>query len=94
MEQDLALLLAARREQEENAAEEGRISNADKRFALVERRTLFAVKLAVTLIALIALLFFALTDSSPAAIFLSGGGTISGMISLLFGRGPKDGAPH
>lgn len=84
IERDLALTIRAKREQEENVVEEGRVKNARSRFELTRDQILFGLKLAVTMFCMIALAVFAFTNAEPVKLLLSGGGTVAGIISLLF----------
>jgi hypothetical protein len=86
MERNLALKVEAEREQEQNAAEAGRIANAAERFALVQRQVVFCLSLLVTVVSLIALSIFAFTNPEPAKVLLSGAATVGGILSLLFRR--------
>lgn len=81
---DLALTIRARRKQEENVVEEGRIRNARSRFELTRDQVIFGLKLAVTMFCMIALAVFALTSPEPVKLLVSGGGTVVGIVSLLF----------
>jgi hypothetical protein len=86
IERNLALKVEAEREQEQNAAEAGRIANAAERFALVQRQIVFCFSLLITAVSLIALLIFAVTNPEPAAVLLSGAGSVGGIVVLLFRR--------
>jgi hypothetical protein len=83
IEKNVALSIEAKREQEENAAEAGRIDNAGKSFALFRRRILFGFEIVFTLLCLIGLAYFGATDPKSAITLLSGGGSVAGTISLL-----------
>jgi hypothetical protein len=83
IEQNVALSIEAKREQEQNAAEAGRIENAVRHFALFQRRVLFGFEIAFTLLCLIALAYFGATEPRSFAVLLSGSGSIAGTISLL-----------
>lgn len=83
IERDLALTVRAHREQEENVAERGRIDNARGRFLLTRDRIVFGAKLAVTLISTGALVAATVAEMAPAAVVVSCGGAIGGIISLL-----------
>lgn len=85
IERDLARTVRARRKQEENLAEEGRVRNARSRFELARDQIVFGLRLAVTLFCIVALAVFALTNPQPIKLLLTGGGTIVGIVSLLFG---------
>lgn len=84
VERDLALTIKARRRQEENVVEEGRVKNARSRFELTRDQIIFGLKLAVTMFCMIALAVFALTSPEPVKLLVSGGGTVVGIVSLLF----------
>lgn len=87
IEQNLALSVEAQREQEQNAAEAGRIANADRRFELIQKQIVFGVELAIAAVSIVVLLLFAFTNPEPAALLLSGAGSIGGIGALLFRRG-------
>jgi hypothetical protein len=80
------MILRARREQEENLAEAGRISNDRSRFELAGDQIVFGLKLLLTVFFLVALVVSVATGMEAAAVVVSCGGTIGGVISLLFGR--------
>lgn len=80
------LIVRARRLQEENVVEEGRINNARRRFELLRDEILFGVKLFATVFCAAALLLSSLLGPAPVAIFLSSSGTIAGIVSLVFSR--------
>lgn len=91
IERDLALTVKAKREQEENVAEEGRVKNARSRFELTRDQIVFGIKLAVTMLFMIGLVVFALTNPEPVKLLVSGGGMVIGIVSLLF-RSSSDGS--
>lgn len=64
--------------------EEGRVKNARSRFELTRDQIIFGLKLAVTMFCMIALAVFALTSPEPVKLLVSGGGTVVGIVSLLF----------
>jgi len=88
VERSVALRLEAKLEQEQNAAEAGRIENASRRFALFRRRIVFGFELLVTLLCLVALVLCAATDPRSGGALISGTGALAGLVSLLrSGRG-------
>jgi hypothetical protein len=94
IEQDLALTIRAKREQEENVAEAGRVKNSRSRFELTRDQIVFGIKLAVTLLCMVALIVFAFTGAEAVKLVLSGGGMVAGIISLLFGAQPRSSTPE
>jgi hypothetical protein len=83
LEQNLALSAEARRQQEQNEAEAGRLANEAERFTLFERRVVFGVEIAITAACLCALPYFLATDPESTGAALSGAGAIGGLVSLL-----------
>lgn len=92
IERDLALTVKAKRKQEENIVEAGRVKNARSRFELTRDQIVFGLKLTVTMFCMIALAVFAFTNAEPVKLLLSGGGTVTGVISLLFRPAPATGS--
>lgn len=83
IDQNLALFFDAKRRQEQNAAEAGRIENDSAQFTLFQRRVLFAFEIAITVICLIALVYFGATNPESILTLVSGGGSLAGIASLL-----------
>jgi len=88
IERDLALTVKAKREQEENVVEEGRVNNARRRFELTRDQVVFGFKLVVTMLFMIALVVSALTHPEPIKLLFTGVGTVAGVVSLLFRPAP------
>jgi hypothetical protein len=83
IEQNTALSVEAKRQQEQNAAEAGRLENADTRFALLQRQVLFVFEIALAILCLVGLGYFGATEPESAAALLTGGGSIASITSLL-----------
>jgi hypothetical protein len=79
----MALRVEAKRQQEQNAAEAGRLENADTRFALLQRQVLFGFEIALAVLCLVGLGYFGATEPESAVALLSGGGSIAAVASLL-----------
>jgi hypothetical protein len=88
IDQNLALFFEAKRRQEQNTAEAGRIENDSAQFTLFQRRVMFAFEIAITTICLIALVYFGATDPESAFALVSGG-SLAGVASLLIRKRRK-----
>lgn len=79
----MALSVEAKRQQEQNAVEAGRLENADTRFALLQRQVLFGFEIALAVLCLVGLGYFGTTEPESVAALLTGGGSIASITSLL-----------
>lgn len=83
---NLVLTADAKREQEENAAEKGRIENERERFELVKDKLYLALGLVLIGILLAAAAALWLSGQERSALYFVGSSGIGGVIIYLFSR--------